>query len=158
MESPLIDKEIQLERFQGKGGWTYARVPEIPQEKKNPFGWKRVRGFIDDYEFKAYHLMPMGNGQLFLPVKAEIRKAIKKKEGDWVRVRLYPDNMPLETPSEFLACLEYSPSAFEFYKAINETEKKKYITWIYSAKTEETKIERLALSIQNLENGIKLKY
>lgn len=40
----------------------------------------------------------MGNGKLFLPVKAEIRKKIKKAEGDKVHVILYPDNEPLEVP------------------------------------------------------------
>ena len=39
--------------------------PEIPASSQNPFGWVRVKGFIDDYYFSNYHLMPMGNGQLF---------------------------------------------------------------------------------------------
>jgi hypothetical protein len=41
-----------------------------------------VRGTIDDFEIRKYHLMPMGNGKFFLPVKAEIRKKIKKEAGD----------------------------------------------------------------------------
>ncbi|MEY3398621.1 MAG: hypothetical protein RL220_1215, partial [Bacteroidota bacterium] len=79
----LVDKAYRLEKFPGKGGWTYARIPEILQDKHSPFGWVRVKGSIDDVEFSSYHLMPMGNGQLFLPVKADIRKKIGKKEGDW---------------------------------------------------------------------------
>lgn len=156
MDLAFIDREIQLERFPGKGGWTYARLPEIAQSKTSPFGWRKVRGFIDDYEFNAYHLMPMGNGQLFLPVKAEIRKAIRKKEGDWVRVRLYPDDTPLETPAEFQLCLEDSLPALDFYNTLNEGEKKNYLTWIYAAKTEETRVNRISLTIKNLENKIKI--
>lgn len=26
---PLVNKKYRLEKFQGKVGWTYARIPEI---------------------------------------------------------------------------------------------------------------------------------
>ena len=78
-EKPLVDREYLLEKFPGKGGWTYAQIPEILQNKQSAFGWVRVRGTIDNFEIKNYNLMPMGNGKLFLPVKAEIRKKIKKR-------------------------------------------------------------------------------
>jgi hypothetical protein len=83
-DMPLVDKKYRLEKFAGKGGWTYAKIPELLPDKNNPFGWVRVRGSIDAVELTGYHLMPMGNGHLFLPVKAAIRKQIKKQEGDWV--------------------------------------------------------------------------
>ena len=85
---PLIDKKCILERFPGKGGWTYARIPEIKKNKANPFGWVKVRGTIDGYEIKKYHLMPMGNGKLFLPVKAEIRKKKSIAIGENIDVML----------------------------------------------------------------------
>ncbi|HYG01732.1 MAG TPA: DUF1905 domain-containing protein [Chryseosolibacter sp.] len=62
---PLVNKQYRLEKFPGKGGWTFARIPEIMQDKTKPFGWVKVRGSIDGVEFKKYHLMPMGNGNLF---------------------------------------------------------------------------------------------
>jgi len=113
-EKPLIDKTLVLERFDGKGGWTYVRVPEIKKDKSKPFGLVKVRGTIDDYEFRKYHLMPMGNGKFFLPVKAEIRRRIKKQEGDKVRVILFPDNEPLDVPEEMLECLREEPEALKF--------------------------------------------
>ena len=76
----LVDKEYLLEKFQGKGGWTFARIPEIAQNKNSPFGWVKVRGTIDNFEIKNYNLQPMGKGSLFLPVKAEIREKIRKKQ------------------------------------------------------------------------------
>ena len=155
-EKPLVDKQYKLERFQGKGGWTYARIPEIIQDKKAHFGWVKVRGSIDGFEIRKYHLMPMGNGKLFLPVKAEIRKKINKKEGDTVRVILYPDNEPLEVPEEMLLCLRDEPGAFRFFNSISESEQKFYIDWIYSAKKKETKVDRLARSINRLARGLKL--
>jgi len=152
---PLVDKKYLLEKFSGKGGWTFARIPEILQNKNAPFGWVKVRGTIDGYEIKKYHLMPMGNGSLFLPVKAEIRKKIKKAEGDSVHVILFPDNEPLEIPEEMLLCLMDEPDALAFFKTLSESEQKFYIQYIYSAKKEETKIERLANTINKLLKGLK---
>ena len=40
---PLVDKKYLLEKFKGKGGWTFVRIPEIPQNKNTAFGWVRVR-------------------------------------------------------------------------------------------------------------------
>jgi len=152
---PLVNKKYLLERFPGKGGWTFARIPEVLQDKKAHFGWVRVRGTIDGHEISKYHLMPMGNGSLFLPVKAEIRKKIKKKEGDKVHVILYPDNEPLEIPEEMLLCLQDEPTALKFFKSLTESEKKLYIQWIYSAKKEDTKVNRLVKTINRLVKGIK---
>ena len=42
MEVPLVDKDYLLERTRGNGGWTYAPIPEVPQDKKAPFGWVKV--------------------------------------------------------------------------------------------------------------------
>lgn len=152
---PLVNKKYLLEKFPGKGGWTFARIPEIIQDKKAHFGWVKVRGSIDGYEIKKYHLMPMGNGKLFLPVKAEIRKKIKKREGDYVHVILYPDQEPLEVPEEMLLCLQDEPVALKFFQSLSESEQKFYIEWIYSAKKEETKVARLAESINKLSKGLK---
>lgn len=153
---PLVNKKYLLEKFPGKGGWTFARIPEIAQDKKAHFGWVKVRGTIDGFEIKKYHLMPMGDGKLFLPVKAEIRKKIKKAECDYVHVILYPDNEPLDVPEEMILCLKEEPKALKFFESISESEKQNYIKWIYSAKKEETKINRLAESINRLLKGMKM--
>lgn len=156
MIKPLVNQSYLLEKFSGKGGWTYARIPEIPQDKKAHFGWVKVRGTIDGYEIKRYHLMPMGNGSLFLPVKAEIRKKIKKKEGDYVHVILYPDSEPLEIPQEMFLCLQEEPLALKFFQSLSESEQNDYIQWIFSAKKEETEIVRLAKAIDKLLLELKM--
>jgi hypothetical protein len=151
MEKPLFNKKCLLEKFPGKGGWTFAALPEIRPDKKAPFGWIRVKGKIDDFEFKNYHLMPMGNGQLFLPVKAGIRKKIGKEEGDWINVILYLDASPIEIPDELLICLKEDPKAFESFMKLTDGEKKATIDWIFSAKQEETKVSRIAKTLDNLD-------
>ena len=98
----------------------------------------------------------MGDGKLMLAVKAEIRKKIGKQAGDKVHVILYPDDEPLEVPGELLLCLQDEPRAHEFFFSLTESERKFYIQWIYSAKREQTKTERMAKTIDRLCNGLKL--
>ncbi|WP_299706358.1 YdeI/OmpD-associated family protein [uncultured Pontibacter sp.] len=155
-DQPLTDKYYLLEKFPGKGGWTYAALPEILPDKHAHFGWVRVKGTIGGYELKGYHLMPMGNGQLFLPVRAEIRKKIKKQAGDWVQIILYADNTPQEVPEELLLCLQDEPAAYDKFRNCTDGEQKALVDWIYSAKTDETKVERIVQTIEKLLSNQKL--
>ncbi len=146
----MVDNSYVLEKFPGKGGWTYARIPEVLQDKKSPFGWVKVKGTIDDFAIQKYNLEPMGNGKLFLPVKAEIRKKIKKEEGDSVHVVLYADDEPMVVPQELLLCLQQEPLALNFFNSLTDNEQIGYVKWIYAAKTEEKKVERIADTITKL--------
>ena len=149
-DTPLVNNTYLLQKFPGKGGWTYASIPEVLQDKTAPFGWVKVRGTIDDYEFKHFKLMPMGDGTLFFPVRAEIRKKIKKEAGDEVHIVLYPDLSALEIPEELLTCLKDEPLAHERFLKLSEGKQKEMIDWIAQAKKEETKVERIASSIEKL--------
>lgn len=153
---PIVSQSYRLEKFPVKGGWTFARIPEITPDKVKAFGLVKVKGFIDDFEIRKCHLMPLGNNILFLPVKAEIRKKIKKKAGDWVKIVLFRDDDPLEIPEELRACLEDEPGANRFFQSLSETEQRYYINWIFSAKREETKVSRMTRTIIRLSRGLKL--
>lgn len=156
MESPLVNSEFLLRKFPGKGGWTYAEIHEVVQNKNNPFGWVKVKGTIDGYELKQYKLMPMGEGKLFLPVKAEIRKKIKKQKGDYVKVILYSDESLLEIPTEIIECFKNEPKKiYETFLHFSEGEQKAYLDWIYKAKTDETKANRILKMMIRLEKKLK---
>ena len=92
----------------------------------------------------------------FYQLRLRLEKKIKKEAGDFVRIILFPDTEPLEIPEEMLLCLQDEPKAFKFFKSLSESEQKFYIQWIYSAKKEETKIDRLAKSINKLMKCEKL--
>ena len=157
MENPLIHKKYKLEKFPGKGGWTYVRIPDILPDKKKPFGWLKVKGSIDSYELINYRLAPMGKGGLFLPVKAAIRKIIGKQEGDWAEAILFANNDPLQIPIEFIECLRDEPDAYKHFHNFSEAEQKKYIDWIYGSKKETTRIDRMANAINKIRLGEKIK-
>jgi hypothetical protein len=156
MDIPLVDKQYLVEKFDGKGGWTYVMIPEIFEGRKPPFGSVRVRGFVDGFELKQYTLMPAGNGLLFFPLKTALRKKIGKGAGDYVHITFFSDNSTVETPDEFMVCLLESDKAHRFYNGLSDSNKKYYIDWIYESKRLETKINRIAKTIERLENGLKL--
>ncbi|MCP4178625.1 MAG: DUF1905 domain-containing protein [bacterium] len=155
-EEPLVDSEYLLQKFPGKGGWTYAEIPEVLQNKENPFGWVKVKGSIDEYKLKQYKLMPMGKGKLFLPVKAEIRKKINKEAGDYVRIILYSDESQIEIPEEIKECFKNEPCKIhKTFLSYTEGEQKAYLDWIYSAKTDQTKAERIVKMMNKLQRKLK---
>lgn len=141
---PLVNKKILLEKFQGKGGWTYARLPGVKPDPHAHFGWIKVRGLIDDFEIRQYHLMPMGNGELFLPVRAEIRKKIKKQAGDTVKVILYRDEEDIYIPEELQSCLDIDPDAKKSFTKLQADQQRDIIQYIYKLKNPENRAERIA--------------
>ncbi len=156
MKKALVDKKYLMQRMSGKGGWSYIEIKEISPDHKAHFGMVRVKGSIDSYELKQYNLMPMGNGNLFLPVKAEIRKKIKKEAGDLVHVILYLDASPLVIPQELIDCLNEYPEAMKFYERLTQSEKRLFLNWVYSAKQEDTKANRIVKMIDKLLLGKKM--
>lgn len=156
MQKLLIDGRFQLQKFPGKGGWTYAEIPDISQHRKTGFGWMKVSGTIDGFAIKDFNLAPMGQGRMFLPVKAEIRKAIKKEEGDTVQVVLYTDIELVSSDDDFEICLEDEPKALKFYNSLPKIDQDSVKNWVNSAKNGEIKIERIAKSIDQFILGKKV--
>ena len=69
---------------------------------------------------------------------------------------LYPDNSPVEIPEELELCLLDEPVACNTFLSYTNGEQKAFIEWIYSAKKEETKIERITKTIFMLQKRQKL--
>lgn len=150
MAKPLIKGKFILEKYPGKGGWTYAVLPGVENKSKSQFRWVRVKGKIDGYEIKNYNLMPVKGGKLFLPVKADIRKIIGKQEGDYINVEFYYDDTQVEIPGELLECLKNEPGALETFLSYPAGEQRGFINWILEAKTESTKVKRLTETLRKL--------
>ena len=154
-EKPVVEAAFRLERYPGKGGWTYVVLPKITSEKSKAFGWITASGAIDDYELKDVKLWPMKNGNLFLPVKAAIRKAIGKEEGDLVKITLYAELPKAVEPGEIIECIKEAPEAYAYFQKLNRKEQKEYLDWILSAKSDQTKVDRIVTTIDRLSKHIK---
>lgn len=154
IEKPLVDKDYLLFKMGGKGGWTFVEIPEIPMAK-TPFGMLKVKGKIDDYEFSGTHLMPLGNGHLGLAIKSEIRKKLKKEAPDTVHITLFEDKSLLIIPEELLLCMGYEDGVLEKFENYTDGQKKAFVDWINSAKTEQTKASRIAKTIVMVQKNEK---
>lgn len=146
----IIEGEFFLERFQGKGGWTFIKIPVSILPTGKAFGMLKVCGTIDDFAFEGKHLMPMGDGCLFMPIAKPIRKAIGKEEGDKVLFKLYRDEIPTSIPEELIACLEDDPGKLQLFQKLSDAEQKRWIEYIYSTNSEDAKAQRIIKLLADL--------
>lgn len=140
----IFKKKVLLEKFPGKGGWTYAALDALYEKSSRHFGMLRVKGSIDHFAFEQFNLMPMGDGRLFLPVKKAIRQTIRKEAGDWVEVELFLDTSDVELPMIILDCLKEDPTAMVKFQQLSPTIQRRHIEHIMAAKNDETIANRIA--------------
>jgi hypothetical protein len=144
-----------LKKFAKQGektGWTYITVAaEFAQQlmpgKKTSF---RVKGKIDAHKIAQVSLLPMGEGDFIIAVNADMRKGIKKPIGATVSVQLAVDPNDIEPPSDLIECFADEPAAKKYFESLTKGHQKYFIKWLMSAKTEATRIKRIAEMIDAL--------
>lgn len=132
---------------------------EIPFDVEKEYGSKRVKvkANFDGYEYRG-SIVRMGLPCYMIGITKEVRKAIGKTFGDIIQVSIEKDQeeRTVEVPSDFQEALNANEAVKEFWKDLSFSGKKKYITWITSAKKEETRKNRVEGAIEKLKNKEKL--
>jgi hypothetical protein len=138
-----------------KTGWTFIEVPMAQAQLLKPGNKKafRVKGFLDQTPFDGISLVPVGEGNFILPLKAALRKKLKKGEGATLQVQLQVDEQEIKPPEDLLQCLADEPKALAYFNKLPKSHQNYYIKWINEAKTEPTRTKRIAKSVMVLSVG-----
>ena len=139
-----------------KTGWSYIEVPAVLAEKlkkgnKRSF---RVKGKLDSHPVKGVALLPMGGGSFIMALNAEMRKAISKKKGAMIKVKLTEDKEEFQFNKDLLACIEDEPGAKQFWEKLPPSHQRYYSKWIDSAKGIDTKVKRIAMAVEGMARGL----
>jgi hypothetical protein len=139
-------KILQFQEMGEKTGWSYIRIPAAQAEKLMPGNKKsfRVKGKLDDQAVEKMALLPMGEGEFILALKASIRKALRKQKGDTLRVELEVDKAVIKPPKELMECLADEPAALAYFSSLPKSHQNYFGGWVRAAKTEGTRTKRLA--------------
>jgi hypothetical protein len=146
----IFEGQIYLEKFPGKGGWTFARIPKEYTPQGKYFGMTEIQGRIDSFTFEKKHLMPAGDGTVFFPVSKEIRKLIQKEAGDPVFVEIFGKELPEEIPAELMDCLRDDPGKLDSFLKLSESDQKTWVQAIYSTSSEDQKVKQILRLLHSL--------
>ena len=148
----MIKFTTTIQKFTSQGektGWTYIVIPAELAQQLSPGNKKsfRVKGKLDKHSISGMALIPMGEGNFIMALKADLRKAIGKQKGATLQVALAVDTVPYQVNSLLLHCLEDEPAAMQYFKSLTSSHQHYFSKWIESAKAEPTKTKRIAMAV-----------
>lgn len=151
----MVRFETALKKFDKQGektGWTYIEIPADIAAKIKPGEKKsyRVKGKLDNHTLTGVAMLPMGAGAFIIPVNGDMRKAIGKRHGAMVKVQLEEDKKPFQFNKDFMECLSDEPAASQFFNTLSGSHQRYFSKWIDSAKTEPTRVKRIAQAVSAL--------
>jgi hypothetical protein len=97
---------------------------------------------------------PMG-GAFMLPISAENHVLAHVNAGDEVEVEIEPDiaTREVSVPTDFQEALERDAEARRFFDGLSYSNKQRLVLSIEGAKTDETRLRRIAKAVETLREG-----
>jgi hypothetical protein len=132
---------------------TGIRVPTEVMAALGPSKRPKVRVTINGYTYRT-SVASMG-GEFLFGVSADVRQAAGVAAGDKVDVDIELDTAPREVsvPADLAAAIKSDATAQRFFDGLSYTHRRWYVTWIESAKKDETRQRRLAQAVVMLREG-----
>jgi len=141
---------LQFDDQGEKTGWSYIAIPPDLAQRLKPNNKKsfRVRGMLDGLAVSGMALMPMGNGDFIMALKADVRKALHKNSGAMLAVSIEEDvDYKVDLPEDLKECFDFEPEAFDFFMSLAKSHREYFIKWINGAKTNETRNKRIVNTV-----------
>lgn len=148
--------KASIEKFDKKGeksSWTHIIISESDAQILKPGNKKsfRVCGTLNEVKIAGVAIMPMGGGEFVLPINASIRKKLKLNIGDEVIVNIEEDkNFEIKMPEDLQDLLEME-ALLESFLALAKSHQNYFIKYIDSAKTTETRVKRLNMTLDAMQ-------
>lgn len=157
MDTPVLETTVTLEKYPGKGGWVFFIIPPEQAAVLGPpvRGYLQVTGTLDAHPVEYCTLFSNGKGGYFFAVRADLRKAINKREGQEVAVRLWRETRPYPIPEDLAEGLAAMPEAEAFFATLTDAQRRYFIDWITTARQPETRMQRMVTTLLKLESGKK---
>ncbi len=150
-------KILRFKEMGEKTGWSYIRIPAAHAQKLMPGNKKsfRVKGKLDDLAVEKMALIPMGEGDFILALKASVRKALRKQKGDLLRVEMDVDKAVIKPPKELMECLADEPAALAFFSSLPKSHQNYFGGWVRAAKTEGTRTKRIVCVVDAMVKKLR---
>ena len=157
----MVVFDAVIKRFQAqaeKTGWTYINIPAELASQLKPGSRLtfRVKGKLDNIKIEKLSVLPMGNGDFIMTLNKQLRKSIAKPLGATIKVQITHDKREIEILPELLVCLKDDPEAYKTFMKLTPSHQRYFSKWVTDAKTDETRVKRIAVTISALHQNFYL--
>lgn len=148
-----------MEQMPDKGKFHIVRVPQWVSDTLGVRGVVRVEGTMNGVTIDR-GLLPDGDGGHYIVLSGDLRKAARLKLGYEAQFELhlhhYPDDVAV--PEELLQVFEQDPASAAAFERFTPGFRRSILSWITSAKRDETRIKRAVILGQRFAEGYYRKY
>jgi bacteriocin resistance YdeI/OmpD-like protein/uncharacterized protein DUF1905 len=138
----------------GERGRVYIVIPFVPGSVWAKRSRYYVAGTLNGVAYEGS--LGVRDGEYFMPVNKQIQEAAGIKPGDKIRVVMELAKAKNdELPDSLKAALDSHHDAARFFESLTAFQRNTYITWIASAKTDDTRDRRVHEAIESLQSGKK---
>jgi len=140
-------------------GWTFVTLPKAASAKLGARGRVAVTGTINGFAFRT-SAFPDGNGSHTIAVNAAMKKGGRVTPGQTATFVLAPatDAVKVRVPPPLQKALRRDRNAWDQWNAITPKARAGWVAWIQGAKRDETKVARVAKTVERLARGDRRVY